>query len=200
MAGAFFVGSSLQGQDGSVTGSFSFKNSAHSVEIALASDAPPPPERAPNTDIVTGEFMQGQVLGVDRASGEGQISGGDGLRYSFTQADWSDHRHPASGVRVDFEADGTRARKIFRLVEPGERAVVAAPENDRSKYVAALLAFFLGVLGIHRFYLGRIGSGIIMIVISITVIGLFVTSIWALIDMVRYLVMSDREFAARYPR
>ncbi|WP_448664415.1 TM2 domain-containing protein [Sphingomonas sp. CJ20] len=147
--------------------------------------------------------MQGQVLGVDRASGEGQISGGDGQRYSFTQADWSDSRGPIAGARVDFEADGTRARKIFRLLEPGERVLAPkpdVPETDRNKYVAAVLAFFLGVLGIHRFYLGRTGSGIVMLLLSITVVGLLVTSIWALVDMVRYLVMSDREFAYRYAR
>jgi TM2 domain-containing membrane protein YozV len=63
-----------------------------------------------------------------------------------------------------------------------------------------LLAFFIGTLGIHRFYLGRTGSGIVMLILSITLVGLLVTAPWALIDMVRYLVMSDEEFAARYQR
>ena len=66
--------------------------------------------------------------------------------------------------------------------------------------VAALLAFFLGTLGIHRFYLGRNGSTVAMLVLSITVVGLIVSGPWALIDMVRYLLMSDREFAERYRR
>ena len=72
--------------------------------------------------------------------------------------------------------------------------------DDRNRYIAALIAFLLGTLGVHRFYLGRIGSGIAMLVLTCTVIGLFVTVPWALIDMIRYLVMSDREFAARYAR
>ena len=66
--------------------------------------------------------------------------------------------------------------------------------------LAALIAFLIGTLGIHRFYLGRIGSGIVMLVLSITLVGLAITIPWAFVDMIRYLMMSDEEFAARYPR
>ena len=61
-----------------------------------------------------------------------------------------------------------------------------------------LLAFFLGTLGIHRFYLGRTGSGLIMLLLSCTVIGLFVTVPWALIDAIRYLVTDHDDFQNRY--
>jgi TM2 domain-containing membrane protein YozV len=147
--------------------------------------------------------MRGQVLGVDRTSGDGQISGEDGQRYAFRPGDWSDEKGPAVGVRVDFATEGARAIRIFRL--PEAQMLSAAPHrqppaNDRNKYVAAILAFFLGTLGIHRFYLGRNGTGVLMIVISITVVGLLVTGLWALIDTVRYLVMSDAEFEHRYAR
>lgn len=145
--------------------------------------------------------MRGQVLGVDRISGEGQISGEDGLRYAFAPHDWSGAKGPAVGARVDFEAQGTRALRIFRLPEaesaPAGRPVAA---NDRNKYVAAALAFFLGVLGIHRFYLGRNGTGVVMLILSATLVGLLVTCLWAFVDMVRYLIMSDAEFAHRYAR
>ena len=43
-------------------------------------------------------------------------------------------------------------------------------------------------------------NGIAMLLLSCTVIGLLLTVPWALIDMIRFLVMSDREFANRYPR
>jgi TM2 domain-containing membrane protein YozV len=144
--------------------------------------------------------MRGQVLGVDRASGEGQISGEDGRRYAFKRYDWSGETGPAVGARVDFETDGARAVRIFRLPDTDRSSTNRSPANDRNKYVAAVLAFFFGVFGIHRFYLGRNGTGVLMIVISATLVGLLVTSIWALVDTVRYLLMSDAEFAHRYAR
>ena len=41
-----------------------------------------------------------------------------------------------------------------------------------------LLCFFLGVFGVHRFYVGKIGTGLLMVV---TLGGL---GIWSLIDFI----------------
>ena len=34
--------------------------------------------------------------------------------------------------------------------------------SDKKKVVAALLCFFWGVFGVHRFYVGKVGTGILM--------------------------------------
>jgi TM2 domain-containing membrane protein YozV len=146
--------------------------------------------------------MRGQVLGVDRRTGDGMVSGEDGRRYSFTPTDWADRGEPAVGMLVDFETEQTRALSIFPVPGTTPAPAAAEPEldNDRNKYIAAIIAFFLGPLGIHRFYLGRTGSGIVMLVLTCTLVGLLISAPWAFIDMIRYLLMSDREFAARYSR
>lgn len=46
----------------------------------------------------------------------------------------------------------------------------------------ALLCFFLGVFGVHRFYVGKIGTGIVQLL----TLGGF--GIWALIDLVMIIV------------
>lgn len=61
--------------------------------------------------------------------------------------------------------------------------------SDKSRLAVTLFAFFLGVLGVHRFYLGKIGTGIAMI---FTLGGL---GIWALIDFIMAVsgAMKDKE-------
>ena len=50
--------------------------------------------------------------------------------------------------------------------------------SDNNNTVALLLCFFIGILGVHRFYVGKIGTGVLQLV---TLGGL---GIWALIDMI----------------
>ena len=62
-----------------------------------------------------------------------------------------------------------------------------APTSNKSMVAAALLCFFLGTLGIHRFYVGKIITGILMI---LTLGGL---GIWTLIDLVMIIVGSFKD-------
>ena len=65
---------------------------------------------------------------------------------------------------------------------------VAPSGEQKSKLVAVLLAFFLGSIGIHDFYLGYTKNGIIKIILTCcTGVG---GSIWALIDFIRLLTGS----------
>jgi len=151
--------------------------------------------------------MRGQVLGVNLKTGEGQVAGDDGCRYTFRPDDWAHRGEPAVGAVIDFEATEGRATNIFPMpVQTGAiQAAHAAPppaalRSDRNKWIAAILAFVFGPLGIHRFYTGRTGSGIAMLILSCTVVGLIISVPWAWIDMIRYIVMGEAEFDHRYAR
>lgn len=52
--------------------------------------------------------------------------------------------------------------------------------SPKSRTIAAILAFFLGFVGAHRFYVGKIGTGIAIILLSWCLIG----EVWALIDLI----------------
>lgn len=78
----------------------------------------------------------------------------------------------------------------------GVRVSAPATNLDKNKTVAAVLALFLGTLGIHKFYLGNTKMGLIYILISITFIGLFVTAILSLYDAIKLFTMSEAEFSA----
>ena len=53
-----------------------------------------------------------------------------------------------------------------------------------------ILAFFLGTLGVHNFYLGYTTKGIIQLVLTLTFIVLIVSGIWAFIDFIMLLMRS----------
>jgi TM2 domain-containing membrane protein YozV len=55
---------------------------------------------------------------------------------------------------------------------------VASQASPKNLLAATLLCFFLGTLGVHRFYTGKIGTGILMIV----TLGAF--GIWTLVDLI----------------
>lgn len=55
------------------------------------------------------------------------------------------------------------------------------PISTKSKTTAALLCFFLGELGVHRFYAGKIGTGILYLL----TLGLF--GIGVLVDFIKIL-------------
>ena len=108
----------------------------------------------------------------------------------------SSYAQPEQGYGVpgpDANAQGAYAAGQQAYGQPayGQPAygqpVVGAPKQW---IVALLLAFFLGPLGIHNFYLGYTTKGIIQLVISLTVVGLIVTGIWAFIDFIMLIMRS----------
>jgi TM2 domain-containing membrane protein YozV len=141
--------------------------------------------------------VRGKILTFDVRTGEGLISGADHGRYTFGGADWQAGGVPLAGANVDFGVEDGRAVAIYRTPGAG-----TAP-GEKSRVVAALLAFFLGGLGIHKFYLGKNGAGLIMLLVSLFgIILLFlptmIIGVIAFIEFIIYLVTSDEDFEERY--
>ncbi len=64
----------------------------------------------------------------------------------------------------------------------------------KNKIVAGLLAIFLGGLGIHKFYMGKIGKGILYLLFSWT----FIPSFIAFIEGIVYLCSNDHNFQVKH--
>lgn len=65
-----------------------------------------------------------------------------------------------------------------------------AREPAKSKTAAGVLALLLGGIGMHKFYMGTWGWGLVYIVLCWT----FVPALVALVEGIRYLTMNDVEF------
>jgi len=65
------------------------------------------------------------------------------------------------------------------------------PRSPKSAVAALLLCFFLGPLGVHRFYVGKIGTGILQII----TLGGF--GVWVLID---FILIACGQFRDSYGR
>jgi TM2 domain-containing membrane protein YozV len=66
--------------------------------------------------------------------------------------------------------------------------------KTKSRMVAALLAFFLGGLGAHKFYLGQTGWGILYLLFCWT----FIPTLVSLVEGCLYILSTERQFALKY--
>jgi TM2 domain-containing membrane protein YozV len=66
----------------------------------------------------------------------------------------------------------------------------------KDKYLAGVLAFFFGIFGVHRFYLGQTGLGILYLLFFWTLIPALI----GLIDSIIFLSMDRDDFDMKYNR
>jgi TM2 domain-containing membrane protein YozV len=71
---------------------------------------------------------------------------------------------------------------------------MSSPATGKSQVAALLLCFFIGVLGIHRFYLGYTTIGIIQLL----TLGVF--GIWTLIDFIMIITGSLKPKDGEYSK
>jgi TM2 domain-containing membrane protein YozV len=68
----------------------------------------------------------------------------------------------------------------------------------KNKYIAALLAFFLGTFGFHQFYLGNIGKGFLFLIFCWTGIATLLSIIDGIILMLRDEIRFDEKYNSKY--
>jgi len=143
--------------------------------------------------------MKGQILDYSIQEGAGYISGQDGQRYQFRGAEWKGSQSPRRGMTVDFAVEGAEAKAVF--------ITAGAGASGKNKVAAGLLAIFLGGLGIHKFYLGFTGPGLVFLLVNtigfaVTWLMLFIPNVVlgliAFVEGIIYLTKSDEEFEQLY--
>lgn len=140
--------------------------------------------------------MKGVVLDFNEDTSRGVIAAEDGCRYEFAGINWLSERYPGSGMHVDFEASEKTAENIY--LDP---CYVRHPEKER--ITAALLAFFFGWLGVHKFYLGHRQPAAIMLCVSLGGLLLFaiptlIMMMVGFIEFIIYVTSSDENFDRVY--
>ncbi len=121
-----------------------------------------------NPGFRKGKLMQGRVLYYIAQTESGVITGDDGKRYTFVASEWKDAVPPTRGMNVDFEIQEGEARAIYRALEccsvvPG----ALSSKSTKSRMMAAFLAFLLGGLGAHKFYLGYTVPGLVYLLVQV---------------------------------
>lgn len=92
--------------------------------------------------------------------------------------------HQASLTKEELKVLKKQLRQVVKQNKKASPNSVAA--EGKSQLVAVLLCFFLGGLGIHDFYMGYIGKGILQIFLSLILVGF----ILVIIDFIRLLTGS----------
>ncbi len=56
--------------------------------------------------------------------------------------------------------------------------------STKSRGVFICLGLFFGIIGVHNFYAGYVGRGMLQLLLTLFVVGLFFVPIWVLIEMI----------------
>jgi TM2 domain-containing membrane protein YozV len=99
-------------------------------------------------------------------------------------------------VEPDNEKVPTVLTFLFLLVIVVTLAIILSLNGNkyRSRYTATLLSFFLGALGLQKFYLGESRKGVVSLLFCWT----FIPFLIGIIDFIRFTVMKDVVFNDRF--
>ena len=98
----------------------------------------------------------------------------------------------ACGGSIDARAEICPRCGVRQHATPNPFGTTSA--SGKNRVTAALFALLLGGIGIHKFYLGKAGQGILYLIFCWT----FIPAILGLIEGIVYLTMSDDDFLRKY--
>jgi TM2 domain-containing membrane protein YozV len=102
-------------------------------------------------------------------------------------------RRRSSSRRDDDDEDDDRPRKKKKFRRSG-----GGSSGESKRVTAAILAWLVGWLGVHKFYLGYSGAGTIQLLLGIFTCGF--TSILSVVEAIIYITKTDEEFYDTYQR
>ncbi len=76
----------------------------------------------------------------------------------------------------------------------GKHSPTLQTRTNKSRVTAGFLAIFLGGIGVHKFYLGSVGWGVVYLIFSWT----WIPAILGIIEGIIYFSMSDHSFKEKY--
>ncbi|MGC9424101.1 MULTISPECIES: TM2 domain-containing protein [Vibrio] len=138
--------------------------------------------------------MKGTIIDFNESQRLGLISGEDGQRYQLAMSEWKGSQFPKVGAAVDFSVEGDQSISVYPL---------SVSSGSSKKIAAALLAFFFGAFGVHKFYLGYKKQGWIMLlgfIFGFILLGIpsMIIGIIAFVEFIIYLTKSDEDFENIY--
>jgi len=98
--------------------------------------------------------------------------------------------HPDDLAWLEGTPEWTRLAALPGIVAvpptpPKHAAREVDPDASDYKILPAfLLALFVGVFGVHRFYVGKVSSAIVMLLLTLSLIGAMITVVWATVDWI----------------
>ncbi|KND50088.1 MAG: hypothetical protein AB203_03825 [Parcubacteria bacterium C7867-008] len=65
--------------------------------------------------------------------------------------------------------------------------------SKKSRLIALILVLVVGMFGAHRFYVGKIKTGIAQLILTLTFFGAVISGIWVFIDLIIIAVGSFKD-------
>lgn len=111
---------------------------------------------------------------------------------------------PASGAPTPPPAYQVPPQQNYQQPQnPGKVRSRGFGSARKEKWPAVVLAFALGTFGIHKFYLGYKNEGLAMLLIAVIGslcfgLGAAVMAVFAIIEAVKYVALTQEDFEATY--